>query len=103
MDPARVICRGELFVNNGAIIEDKAIFDGTCSVGRNCVIRAGAVLRQTQIVGTHIEVPAGVRLEDKIVTNRHVIAMDGSFQTLEEAGLRDTRFIQEAEKIRKMA
>lgn len=102
VDPARIISRGELFIDNGAIVENKAMFDGTCTVGRNCIVRSGAVLRRSQIIGTHIEIPAGVRLHDKIVTDRFVISADGSFETLEEAGLRDARVVSFAEKIRKV-
>lgn len=99
VDPAGIVCRGELFVDNGAIIENKAVIDGTCSVGRNCVVRSGAVLRRTQILGSHLEIPGGLRLQDKIVTDRYVISADGVFQTLEESGIRDVRSIADQEKL----
>lgn len=90
-DPARVVCFGNLFVEAGSKIEPNAVFEGTCSVGKNCVVRRTAMLTRTLITGSFIEVPSGVHLEDKIVTDDLVISLDGSSVSLEEAGLLDVR------------
>ncbi len=102
IDPLRIVFRGELFVDSGAIVEDGAVFDGTCTVARNCVVRKGAILRRTQILGAHLEIPAGLCLENKIVTDSYVISTDGSFVTLSEAGIKDARAISQDSRVQRV-
>ncbi len=102
IDPGKVILRGEVFVDSGAIVENGAILDGTSTVGRNCVVRKNAVLRRTQILGSHLEIPEGLRLENKIVTDGYVISEDGSFITREAAGIKDTRAVSQSMKFRRV-
>ncbi|MDG1203928.1 MAG: NDP-sugar synthase [Pseudomonadales bacterium] len=90
-DPTRVVCFGNLFVEAGSKIETNAVFEGTCSVGKNCVVRRAAKLTRTLITGSFVEIPSGVHLVDKIVTDDLVIALDGSSVSHEQAGLLDVR------------
>jgi NDP-sugar pyrophosphorylase family protein len=80
-----------LFVEAGSKIETNAVFEGTCSVGKNCIIRRAAKLTRTLITGSFVEVPSGIHLVDKVVTDELVVSLDGSSISLEDAGLLDVR------------
>ena len=90
-DPTRVVCFGDLFVEAGSKIETNAVFEGTCSVGKNCIIRRAAKLTRTLITGSFVEVPSGIHLVDKVVTDELVVSLDGTSISLEDAGLLDVR------------
>lgn len=97
-NPENIIQRGNILIESGCVIEANVRIEGPSVIGRNCVLRRDSSLSRCLVMGEYIEIPAGSCLEDKVITNEHVIDLDGSYVSLQEAGLLDAREISSKEK-----
>jgi len=92
--PSSLVTRGGVFVNSGARIEADAIIQGPTVIGRNCEVRTGARIERCIIMADHLVFESHCDLQDKIITNEHVISLDGSAEPLAAMvcrGVRDSR------------
>ncbi|MDP4598254.1 MAG: NDP-sugar synthase [Pseudomonadales bacterium] len=98
--PASLVTRGAVFVNSGAIVEAGAVITGPAVIGRNCEVRPGARIERSIVMGDHLVFEAHCDIRDKLVTNDHIISLDGSFELLSdvpELGIRDSRVLAESQ------
>ena len=103
--PEMIITRGDVFIDSGATVEVNASIAGPTVIGRNCLIKEGAHLNRCIVMAEYLEFPAGIFLEDKIVTAHHVISLDGNYISLADAGILDTRRLQlnDNQKVKRLA